>query len=480
MHITSVIYVLGLLLISIAATMLLPIPFSFFYGDGSYGAFIISAAITFGCGLLATRLTQLDQDLRAKEGFAIVTFGWLAAALFGSLPFIFSSQIPSFTDAFFETMSGFTTTGSTILEDIEALPEGLLFWRSLTHWLGGMGIVVLSVAILPFLGVGGMQLFKAEVPGPVTDKLTPRVAQTAKLLWGVYLLLSAIETVLLMLGGMNLFHALCHTFGTMATGGYSTLNASVGGFRSAYIDIVILAFMFLAGSNFALHYRFLRGDWSAYFRNREFHIYLAILGGAMLLIGIDTIFTQYDSIGRALRDTMFQVVSIVTTTGFGTADYEQWSYSSQFILFGLMFIGGSAGSTAGGMKIMRIYLMLKLIVNEITQLIHPHAVLPVRQDGVTVPREVVTNIAGFFMLFMTIFATGVLIMSFLGLDLLSSLGAVVACLGNIGPGLGTVGPTDNFASIPPLGKWFLTFLMLMGRLEVFTVVILFSPSYWRK
>lgn len=463
----------------LAASMLLPIPFSLYYGDSDYTALLISACTTFGCGFLVYKITRFKDDLRAKEGFAVVTLGWVVFSVFGSLPFMLSGAIPNFTDAFFETISGFTTTGATILNDIEVLPHGILLWRSLTHWIGGMGIIVLSLAILPFLGVGGMELFKAEVPGPVADKLTPRVTETAKILWGVYVFISAVETVLLMLGGMSLFEALCHTFGTMATGGYSTRNASVGGYDSAYLDYVITFFMLLAGVNFSLHYRFLRGEFNAYWKNKEFRYYLLIIIIAIVIISLDT-FNYYGNVWQTLQYTSFQVVSITTTTGYGTADYEQWGYSSQYVLFSLMFIGGCAGSTSGGMKVMRIYLMVKLIFSEITRLIHPHAVVPVRLNNAVVHSSVVLNVLGFFALFMFIFAVSVFVMTVIGLDLITALGAVVACLGNIGPGLGEVGPTDNYSHIPAVGKWILSFLMLMGRLEVFTVMVLFSPSYWRK
>ena len=480
MHFASVIHLQGLLLMFLAASMLLPIPFSLYYGDTDYWALLISAGATFLSGFLIYKITRFKQDLRAKEGFAVVTLGWIILSLFGSLPFVLSGAVSSFTDAFFETMSGFTTTGATILVDIEPLPHGILFWRSLTHWLGGMGIIVLSLAILPFLGVGGMQLFKAEVPGPVADKLTPRITETAKILWGVYVLLSAAETGLLMLGGMNLFDALTHTFGTMATGGFSTRNASVGAYDSAYIDYVIIFFMLLAGTNFSLHYRFLRGDFRAHLRNTEFLYFLSIIALATIIIGVDTFFNQYQNLPKALQDTLFQVVSIQTTTGYGTADYEQWAFSSQFVLFSLMFIGGCAGSTGGGMKVIRIHLLIKFVFSEITRLIHPHAVVPVRLRKITVPRDVVTNVLGFFILGVLVFIAGVFAMSALGLDMATSFGATAATLWNIGPGLGSVGPTDNYAHIPLIGKWMLSLFMLMGRLELFTVIILFSPAYWRK
>jgi len=464
----------------LAGAMLLPMPVSLYYGDNDLLALSASAGVTFIFGFLVFKLTRFKQDLRAKEGFAVVTFGWLVFSAFGSLPFIFSGVIPSFTDAFFETMSGFTTTGATILTEIESVPHAILFWRSLTHWIGGMGIIVLSLAILPFLGVGGMQLFKAEVPGPSADKLTPRVTETAKILWGVYVLISAAEVIFLMLGGMSLFDALNHTFATMATGGYSTKNASVAGFNSAYIDYVIVFFMVLAGANFSLHYQFLRGDYGIYWRNKEFRYYIAVILGACLLIGVDTFIHQYHNVADSARYTSFQVVSIMTTTGFGTADYEQWSSSSQFILLVLMFVGGSAGSTGGGIKVVRVYLLIKFMLSEFVRLIHPHAVIPVRANNQVVPRDMLMNVLGFFVVAMLVFTGGVLVMTLIGLDMLTSIGATAATLWNIGPGLGDVGPTDNYAAIPVVGKWVLSMLMLMGRLELFTVIILFSPAYWKK
>jgi len=480
MNYRSVIHLQGFLLCCLAVAMLLPLPFSLYYGDRDIVALLASAFVTAIVGAVAYKLTRLKHDLRLREGFVVVTVGWLSVSFFGSLPYLFSGAIPSVTDAFFETISGFTTTGATILTDIETLPHGILLWRSLTHWLGGMGIIVLSLAILPILGVGGMQLFKAEVPGPVADKLTPRVAETAKILWGVYVLLSAVETMLLMLGGMTLFDALCHTFGTMATGGYSTRNASVGAYNSAYIDYVITFFMVLAGANFALHYRFLRGDWLVYLRDIEFRIYLAIIAGATLIIGADVWWNTYGNAAQALQYALFQTVSIQTTTGYGTADYEQWSFASQFILLVLMFVGGCAGSTGGGMKVMRLHLLVKFALSEFTRLLHPYAVVPVRMNMAAVPREVVTNVLGFFVLYIFLFGLGTFAMALCGLDMPTAFGATAATLGNIGPGLGDVGPTDNYAHLPKVAKWILSLLMLIGRLELFTVLVLLSPAYWRK
>lgn len=475
-----VIHILGLLLIFLSVVLLLPIPFSLYYGGGDFVFFLIAAGITLVAGLLFFKLTKLDEDVHAREAFAIVTLGWVFFSLFGCLPFILSGAIPNFTNAFFETMSGFTTTGATILEDVEALPHGLLFWRSLTHWLGGMGIIVLSIAILPFLGVGGMQLFKAETPGPAPDKLTPRVTETAKILWGIYVLISGLETGLLMLGGMTLFDALCHTFGTMATGGFSTKNASIGHYTSPYIQYVIIAFMLLAGTSFSLHYKFLKRKFDCYRKNHEFNFFMFLIGGGLLLIGINTFQHHFPRLETAFRETLFQVVSILTTTGFGTADFEQWSVTSQFILFLFMFIGGCAGSTGGGMKVIRLMILLQFVRAEVKRLLHPNAVIPVRIGDTVIQRSIVTNVLGFQALMLGLFIMGVILMDIAGLDLLSSLGATAATLGNIGPGLGSVGPTDNYAHVTVFGKWVLTFLMLAGRLEIYTVLILFAPAFWKK
>jgi trk system potassium uptake protein TrkH len=480
MNFKMVVRVLGFIAVFTGVAMLLPIPFAIYYDDGSAVSLLISSLISISFGVLGFLGFGKKDELRAREGFAIVTFGWITFSLFGSLPFIFSGAIPNYTDAFFETMSGFTTTGATILTDIEALPEGILFWRSLTHWLGGMGIIVLSIAILPFLGVGGMQLFKAEVPGPIADKLKPRVTETAKILWGVYVLISALETVLLLFGGMNLFDALCHTFGTMATGGYSTKNTSVAAYSSAYIDYVIIIFMFLAGTNFSLHYRLLKRDFKSFFINTELRVFFFIILTATLIIGTDTFLNNYGNIGESLRYSLFQVVAIITTTGFGTADYESWSALSQSILFFLMFVGGCAGSTGGGMKVMRVYLLVKFGITEIKKLIHPQAVIPVRIGNTVVDKKVMLNIAGFMVLSIFIFLISSLIIAAFGHSIETSFGAVAATLNNIGPGLDMVGPTDNYAFFSAPVKWILSFLMLLGRLELFTVLILITPAFWKK
>jgi len=480
MNVLLTLRILGALLVFLAAALLTPIPFSLYFADGAAGAFLLAALVSFVAGSTLFWKCRSKRELSVREGFAIVTFGWSFYALFGALPYIFSGAISSPVDAIFETMSGFTTTGSTILTQIEGLPESILFWRALTHWLGGMGIIVLSLAILPMLGVGGMQLFKAEVPGPTADRLKPRIQDTAKLLWGVYVLLTILQTILLLFGDMSFFDALCHSFATLATGGFSTRNASVGAYDSAYIDGVVTIFMFLAGVNFALHYQALRGRLQDFWRNEEFRFYLFVTLGAAGIIILINQGTVYDSIFDNLRYSLFQTISILTTTGFGTADYETWPVLAQYILVFLMFIGGCAGSTGGGMKVARMLLLFKHAQVQLYRLIHPRAVRLVKLGGVPVDREVMQSVLGFFAFYMGIFVVASFLMAASGLDLTSAGAAVIATLSNIGPGLGTVGPVDNFAHVSAFGKIVLTFCMLMGRLELFTVLVLFFPTFWRK
>lgn len=481
MNLILTLRILGALLLFLAATLLTPLVFSFYYADGAWSAFLLSALISAGVGGVLYACCRSSKDLSLREGFAVVTFGWTVFAVFGALPYILSGAIPSPLNAIFETMSGFTTTGSTILTEIESLPESLLFWRSLTHWLGGMGIIVLSLAILPMLGVGGMQLFKAEVPGPTADRLKPRIQDTAKMLWGVYFLLTMAETVLLLFGGMTFFDALCHSFATLATGGFSTKNTSIAAYDSSYIDYVITLFMILAGVNFALHFQVLRGRARDFFRSEELRVYLEIIFFATLII---MLFNWYDGIypgfGDNLRYSLFQVSSIITTTGFGTADFELWPVVAQYLLVMLMFVGGCAGSTGGGMKVARILLLFKHAQAQVFRLIHPRAIRLVKLGNRPVDKEVMQAILGFFALFIGIFVTASMLVAASGMDLISAGAAVIACLANIGPGLGSVGPVDNFAHVPALGKTVLIVCMLMGRLELFTVLVLFFPSFWRK
>lgn len=476
-----VLNILGAIITILGFTMFFPLAFSFYYGEGDSWAILSSIIITISVGAsLYFAFPAKGVELTHKEGFAIVALGWATACYFGSIPYLLSGTFDRLVDAYFETTSGFTTTGATVLTNIEGVPHGILFWRSLTHWLGGMGIILLGVAILPLLGIGGMELYKAEVPGPVADKIKPRIAETAKTLWLVYVLISAAETVLLLMGGMNLFESLCHTFGTMATGGFSPKNASIGHYNSVYFDVVITLFMISAGANFSLHYRLLSGRPFSYLRDSEFRFYIGLILFCIAAVTIDVRFSVYDSLAKALRYACFQVTSIMTTTGYVTADFEKWPTMSQYILLVLMFIGGCTGSTGGAIKCMRIMLLIKCGYRELYRLVHPHAIKAVKIGKEPVPPEILNSILGFFVLYILLFATAVMIMASLKLDLITAIASVAATIGNIGPGLGGVGPTDNYAHIPILGKWVLVMCMLLGRLEIYTVIILLVPEFWKK
>lgn len=471
---------LGILLIMEGICMLTVIPVSLYYDDGDLVSVLISTAITLATGLLLTQLFKSkDSTLGKREGYLIVTGSWLVFSLFGSLPFILGGAIPSYTDAFFETISGFTTTGASILTDIESLPHGLLYWRSMTQWLGGMGIIVLSLAILPVLRIGSMQLFSAEVPGLKTDKLHPKIRETAKRLWAIYLGFTLLETLLLKLGGMSFFDAINHSFTTMATGGYSTKNASIAAFDSAYIDYVITIFMVIAGTNFSLAYFGLHGRFRKIFTNDEFLFYISLLLVFIAIVTAVLHFTAGHETKESLRLAAFQVVSIVTTTGYATADFSAWGPFLVLVIFILMFTGGSAGSTGGGIKMVRLLLLAKNSRQELRRLIHPNAVIPVRLNHKAVSQNTMYNVLAFIVFYFFITGLSSIIISSMGYDLSSSFSAVAASLGNIGPGLGDVGPTMNYAHFPVFGKWFLSFLMLLGRLELFTVLVLFTRWFYK-
>lgn len=482
MHPQSILRFLGILILFLGLSMAAPLLVSIIFKDGSASAILYSMLITSGLGLLLFFCTKKDEEtqLNHRDGIAIVTFGWVVAGLVGAIPFLFSNSIPDFTNAYFESLSGFTTTGASILSNIEQLPKGILMWRSLIQWLGGMGIIVLSIAILPFLGVGGMQLYKAEIPSPVVDKLKPRISDTAKILWKVYILITALEIILLSGGGMSLFDSVCHAFCTMPTGGFSPKNASIAQYNSIYFDCVIIVFMLLAGINFSLHYRLIKGDLTIFYKDPECRVFLTMVALFILLITLNIYGTVYESIAKAFRYAAFQVSSIITTTGFVTADYETWPSFSQVLLFVCMFLGAMAGSTGGGMKTMRIMLLVKHSYKEIFRIIHPHAITTVKLGGRAVRPEILSSIWGFFVLYLGIYVISAMIMAFLGLDLISSLSSVAACIFNIGPGLGVVGPVKNYLTIPFFGKWVLIFCMLLGRLEIYTVIVLLMPEYWRK
>lgn len=482
MNFRIVIQIIGFLLFLTGIFMLFGIPFSIYYGDSDILALVISGITTSLIGIVMWLVNKKydKQEISKREGFLIVTLGWIFMSAFGALPFVIQGSIPSYTDAFFETMSGFTTTGASILKEVEVLPHGILFWRSMTHWIGGMGIILLSIAILPILGIGGMQLYQAEVAGPTKDKIHPRVKETAKRLWAIYVFLTFAETGLLIIGGMNLFDALCHSFGSLATGGFSTKTKSVAFFNSAFIDYVIIFFMFLGGTNFALHYHALHGKITSYFKDSEFRFYLGFLSFTVLGTAIFLFFANSQSAEEAFRHSAFNILSILTSTGFATTDYEAWApFFSLFFLILLLF-GACAGSTSGGVKMVRYQLLIKNSILELKRLIHPHAILPVRQNGKAIPNDIISKISAFVLLYLAIFGLGSFILSLIGLDLKSAMGSVAACMANIGPGLGTTGPVSNYSGVPDLGKWLLSFLMLIGRLELFTVLIIFSPAFWRK
>ncbi|MFQ5960710.1 MAG: TrkH family potassium uptake protein, partial [Candidatus Methylomirabilales bacterium] len=469
---------LGLLLLCLAGAMSLPLLIAFVTGGAETLPLLFSLLCTGGAGLLTFLLTRRGTGVGLREGFVIVTAGWVLFSAFGALPFYFAGMLPSYTDAYFEAMSGFTTTGATVLIDIEGQPLALHFWRSFIQWLGGMGIIVLSLAILPMLGVGGMQLYRAEVPGPVPDRLVPRIRQTAQLLWGIYILLSAAEVVVLFLLGMPFVDAVLHAFTTMATGGFSPKAASIGAYQSAAIDTALIVFMFLAGANFALHFRALRGNVKVY-RDPEFRFYGMVV--LIAVMGMTLILWQqvYPDLSSALRHGAFQVVSIVTTTGFVTADYGLWPFFAQFLLLGLMFLGGCAGSTGGAIKHIRGLLLFKVAYDHLYKLVNPKAVRHVKVGGSVIPKEILEGVHAFVLLYFFTFFVATASLTILDMDLVSAIGAVAATLGNVGPGLGMVGPAGSYAAVHPVGKWILSACMVLGRLELFTVFVLFSPDLWR-
>lgn len=471
-------HVLGGLLVFLGATLLTPVPFTLYYGDGQLGTFALSAAITALVGGVLFYVFRDRDEMTLREGFAVVAFGWIGFALFGSLPYLFSGCLPNPVDAFFESMSGFATAGASVFTDVEAAPHSVLFWRALTQWLGGMGIIVLGVAILPLLGVGGMQLYEAESPGPTTDRLTPRIQDTARLLWGVYALVTAGGVALLWLGEMSFFDAVCHTFAAVATGGFSTRNASLGAFGT-YSQIVMMIVMVLGGANFALHYYALRGDVRRYWQSDEFRLYVGLLAGVTLL-AFACNWTRYESPLANLRDSAFTVTSIVTTTGFATADYEQWHVLIHGVLFATMFAGGCAGSTAGGLKLVRLVLLLKHAYLQTARLVHPRQVLVLKFDHRAVSQDIMQDVLGFTVLFLGVFLLATLLLNASGVDLITAGSGVIACLSTVGPGLGAVGPTDNYAALPCFAKIVLSAVMLLGRLEISTVLVLFFATFWKK
>lgn len=493
LNLRIIVHIMGLLLLCNGGFMLVAALVSGIYMDGATLDLAMAAIVTLLVGVMAMFYTRGHRkEVKRKEGYIIVTFGWLVMSLSGVLPYLFSGAIPSVTDAFFETISGYTTTGASILNDIESLPKGILFWRSLTHWIGGMGIIVLAIAILPLLGIGGMQLFAAEAPGPGGDKLHPRITDTAKRLWFIYVGYTVAETILLKLAGMSFFDAMNHALATLSTGGFSTKNASVAYWNNQpIIQYIIIVFMFLAGTNFVISYFAFTKKIQRVIKDEEFKVYSFFIIGFTLvaffivLLQADVQISEYHpqvwgKTESAFRHALFQVLAIVTTTGFVTADFTNWTPFLTVFFFGLMFLGGSAGSTSGGIKVMRHLLIIKNGILEFKRTLHTNAIIPVRYNNKTVTEHIVYNIIAFFVLYMLLFIIGALVLAFLGLDFESAIGGAASSLGNVGPALGDLNPVVNFSELPAFGKWWCGFLMFLGRLELFTVLILFTPFFWKR
>ncbi len=483
---------LGVLFVFVGLSMLFSLLWAVHFGETSphapdapmspVAAFLVSIGISCALGgalVLVGRKSR--EDVFRKEGLFVVGVGWLLTAALGALPYIFSGVLPGGVDAYFESMSGFTTTGSTVLVDIESAPKGILFWRDFTHWLGGMGIIVLFLAVLPVLGAGGKQLFRSEVPGPTPDGLRPRIRETATILWAIYFAFSVAEALLLWVQGMSLFEAQCHTFGTMATGGFSTRQSSIGAYGLG-TQITVIAFMVIAGTNFALYYQVLRGKGIRLFKNVEWRMYVALLVAGIAVVTLDLLLEQgkvYRTFGRALQSASFQVVAIMTTTGYGTDNFDAWPAFSKLLLVVLMFVGGCAGSTGGGMKVARVIILVRAAFLRLEKVFRPQAVRALRIGGAVVSEDTIHSVTGFFVLFMAVFILATLIVAATGADLVTSFSSVAATLNNIGPGLAKVGSIEHYAHLAPLAKVVLSLCMVLGRLELFAILVLFVPAFWK-
>ncbi len=470
---------MGGLLFLLGALMLPAAAISWFFRENS-SPILISAAISLFIGLVMYfSFSKQDQHVRKREGYMIVALSWILMTIFGMIPFVISKEVTSIADALFETVSGLTTTGATILTDVESIPKGLLFWRSMTHWIGGLGIIVLTVAIFPLLGIGGIELFVAESPGPTSDKVHPRISETAKRLWYIYVGLTVLCALLFWAGGMTLFDAVNHSFATLATGGFSTKNTSLAFYDSAFIEYVAILFMFLSGCNFTMIYFGLMGKFRRIIRNDEFKTYGMVLVIFSVLLAVPIYLHSGSAIEVAFRKSAFHVVSMITTTGFITDDYTKYGAGVSFVFFMLLFVGGCAGSTAGGIKFIRHTVFLKNSWLEFKRIVHPRAIVPLIINGERVTGRIINNIMNFLLIYLLTFVIGVMVISLLGYDLATALGSVATCLGNVGPAIGQVGPVDNFAFFSPEAKLILSFIMLLGRLELFTILILFTPFFWR-
>ena len=487
MNYKTILNILAAMLAIIGLSMLLPILVAFIYKEPDLSGYFLSMIICFFIAVPIWLITRKSRKLSSRDGFALVTFAWIIVAVAGSLPFYLTGTIPNYTDAWFEAMSGVTTTGATILGNsdtlpnlvngIESLPKGVLFWRSFLQWIGGMGIIVFTIAILPLLGVGGVQLFKAEVPGPVADKIKPRVKETAKILWMVYVGFTLLQMTLLGFAGMPWFDAICHAFTTMPTGGFSTKNASIAAYSNPLIHYIIIFFMFIAGINFALHFRAITGRFTIFFKDYELKVYFftVVIATSLIFLSIASSSSEWSHDNFII--SLFQSIAIMTGTGYASADYELWPYFCQLTLFFLMFFGAMGGSTSGGMKLTRIILLVKYAATETRRMLHSRAIIPLRIGERSISDDVVRNTLGFFLIYLSIFVLTALILSTFDLDLISAFGAAASAIGNVGPAFGEFGPTDNYAMLNPIGKWLLSFCMLLGRLEIFTIMVLFSRSF---
>lgn len=474
-----ILYILGKMLGIEGLLLLIPALVSIIYGEESATAFIATSMILLIIYILTGRKKIEGTGLYAKEGLVIVAFAWILWSVFGAIPFVLSGSIPNYIDALFETVSGFTTTGSTLLNNIEDLPQGILFWRSFTHWIGGMGVLVFVLAFIPLTDKRSIHLMRAEVPGPSVDKLVPKVRSTAKILYGMYILLSVILTILLMFGGMSLFDSLIHMFGTAGTGGFSNKSASIAYYNSAYIEGVITVFMILFGINFNLFYLLLLKKFTAAFQNEELRTYLGIISFATVAITIN-ILSIYQSPLKAFRAAIFQVASLITTTGYATADFDLWPQFSKCILFVVMFIGACAGSTGGGIKVSRLTILLKTVSLEIKHILHPQSVGIVRLDKKKVDNEILHGVYVYFIAYIMIFITSIVLISIENYDFSTTFSSVLTCLNNVGPGVGKVGPTSSFYDFSLFSKLVFCFDMLAGRLELFPFLVIFSRSMWKQ
>ena len=471
---------IGNLLLVEAACMLPSLLISLIYPESDATAFAAAIALTTAAGFLLSRLKSNTGGLYARDGFAIVALGWILLSAFGALPFLLSGAIPRVEDALFESISGFTTTGASILREVESLPRGILFWRSFTHWMGGMGVLVMMIAIMPSVKANTIHILKAESPGPTPGKLVPKVSQTAKILYLIYILLTATQVVFLVAGGMPLYDSLVHSFSTAGTGGFSSRNLSVAAYGSDYIEIVITVFMFLFGVNFTLYYTAFKGGLKNALHDEELRVYFFTVVGATALIAINVYSQVYRTLGESVQHAAFQVSSLITTTGFATADFNLWPVLSQLILLLIMFIGASAGSTGGGIKVVRVVVLFKVIKRELTRVIHPRAVRTIKLNGRLVDEEVVSGVMAFFYFYILIFVAAVLTVALEGEDIVTTVTSVIATLNNVGPGLGRVGPMGNFADLSVLSKAVLSLCMLIGRLEIYPIMLLMFPSFWKR